>query len=316
MIDGDTTGKAIVTKEYLSSVTAASNYWTKTGDNIANNNSAFVGIGTTNPRTKLEITPTSGVNFQFTNSSNRGFIQLLDNSTNSIPLDINASEYDIKVQTGSTIFINSSKITLKKTTDIIGASSTEYIALNLSNSSSTADQLVTLDFTNASITTAKIKSKIYLNGLGGDFQVFVRNITNTAYLQGLLIEATGLATLPSVTNALIEADTTGKAVVTKEYVNNRLVVETTGPYPLTDADSGGIIIFTASTTLTITTGLANGFECTFVTLDGVTLTVPAVAGITLNNATNPTGSNVLPPKSSFTLKRMIATNTFIATGNL
>jgi len=36
------------------------------------------------------------------------------------------------------------------------------------------------------------------------------------------INNTGLMTLPSVTNALIDADTTGKAVVTKEYVNNKI----------------------------------------------------------------------------------------------
>jgi hypothetical protein len=34
------------------------------------------------------------------------------------------------------------------------------------------------------------------------------------------IDNTGLMTLPSVTNALIDADTTGKAVVTKEYVSS------------------------------------------------------------------------------------------------
>ena len=35
-----------------------------------------------------------------------------------------------------------------------------------------------------------------------------------------IILKNGLATLPSVTNALIDADTTGKAVVTKEYISN------------------------------------------------------------------------------------------------
>ena len=132
------------------------------------------------------------------------------------------------------------------------------------------------------------------------------------------INNTGLMTLPSVTNALIEADTTNKAVATKEYVNNRLVLETTSGYTLTNADSGGIVIFktTAAQTLNIPLGLADGFECTFVTLTGVTLTVPAVAGITLNNATYPTGSNILLPQLSFTLKRMIATDTYIATGGL
>jgi len=127
------------------------------------------------------------------------------------------------------------------------------------------------------------------------------------------IDNTGLMTLPSVTNALIEADTTGKAVVTKEYVNNRLVVETTSGYTLTNTDSGGIVIFktTAAQTLTIPTGLADGFECTFVTLSGVTLTVVST-GNTLNNAT----STTMLPQLSFTLKRMLATNTYIATGNL
>lgn len=97
------------------------------------------------------------------------------------------------------------------------------------------------------------------------------------------------------------------------YNPNELVIERTDGYSLTSADSGKIIIFKTATsqTLTIPTGLVNGFECTFVTLAGVTLTVVST-GNTLNNAT----SSVLPQQSSFTLKRMIATNTFIATGNL
>lgn len=127
------------------------------------------------------------------------------------------------------------------------------------------------------------------------------------------INNTGLMTLPSVTNTLIDADSTGKAVATKEYVNNRLVVETTSGYTLTNADSGGIVIFktTASQTLTIPTGLADGFECTFVTLSGVTLTVVST-GNTLNNAT----STTMLPQLSFTLKRMLAANTYIVAGSL
>jgi len=98
-------------------------------------------------------------------------------------------------------------------------------------------------------------------------------------------------------------------------LNDRVVSEKSGNYPLVNADSGSVIIFTASATLTIPTGLVAGFECTFVTLAGVTLTVVST-GNTLNNAPNPTGNNVLPPQLSFTLKRMILPNTFIATGNL
>jgi len=109
------------------------------------------------------------------------------------------------------------------------------------------------------------------------------------------------------------ANYTDRSLVDKEYVNNRLVVETTSGYTLTNADSGGIVIFktTDAQTLTIPTGLADGFECTFVTLTGVTLTVVS-AGNTLNNTTGST----MAANLSFTLKRMLATNTYITSGNL
>lgn len=124
---------------------------------------------------------------------------------------------------------------------------------------------------------------------------------------------TGLTTVPGQTNTLVDGDTTGKAVVTKEYTNNRLVEEKTAGYTLTDADSGKIIIFktTASQTLVIPTGLAAGFECTFVTLTGITLTVTST-GNTLNNAVGTT----MTGGKRFMLKRMIATNTFVAMGDL
>ena len=54
------------------------------------------------------------------------------------------------------------------------------------------------------------------------------------------INNTGLMTLPSVTNALIEADTTGKAVVTKEYLGLAASFTATG---------------TATTTFTVTIGI-------------------------------------------------------------
>lgn len=124
---------------------------------------------------------------------------------------------------------------------------------------------------------------------------------------------TGLTTVPGQTNTLIDGDTTGKSVMTKEYVNNRLVEEKTGGYTLTDADSGKIIIFktTVSQTLVIPTGLAAGFSCTFVTLTGITLTVTST-GNTLNNAVGTT----MTGGKRFMLKRMIAANTFVVMGDL
>ena len=68
---------------------------------------------------------------------------------------------------------------------------------------------------------------------------------------------------------------------------------------------------TTSQTLNIPLGLDPGFECTFVTLANVILSVVANGNI-LNNAAGTTMTGGL----SFTLKRMLAPNTYISTGNL
>ena len=113
------------------------------------------------------------------------------------------------------------------------------------------------------------------------------------------------------------AGTNNTQIATTEFVkttvNNRVVVETTAGWPLTNADSGKIIIFmtTTSQTLNIPLGLDPGFECTFVTLANVILSVVANGNI-LNNAAGTTMTGGL----SFTLKRMLAPNTYISTGNL
>jgi hypothetical protein len=129
---------------------------------------------------------------------------------------------------------------------------------------------------------------------------------------------TGTPSLPTGTIGVTQvAGTNNTTLATTEFVataaNNRLVTETTSGYTLTNTDSGGIVIFktTAAQTLTIPTGLADGFECTFVTLSGVTLTVVST-GNTLNNNTG----TVMLPQLSFTLKRMLATNTYITAGSL
>lgn len=102
-----------------------------------------------------------------------------------------------------------------------------------------------------------------------------------------------------------------RTLVDKGYVTNRLVSEKSTDYTLQNSDSGGTIIFTASATLTVPTGLASGFECKFITLAGATLTVVST-GNTINNASGST----LAPQSDFFIKRMIASNTFIVTGDL
>jgi hypothetical protein len=95
------------------------------------------------------------------------------------------------------------------------------------------------------------------------------------------------------------------------------VLEKTANYTLTSADNGRIIIFTAPVpatplVLTVPLLLPDGFECTFVTMDSTLLTVTPVSGVTLYN----NSALTMFPKLSFTLKRMIAPNNFITSGNL
>jgi hypothetical protein len=88
-------------------------------------------------------------------------------------------------------------------------------------------------------------------------------------------------------------------------------------YLLTSADNGRVIIFTAPVpatplVLTVPLSLPDGFECTFVTMDSTLLTVTPAVGVTLYN----NSALTMFPKLSFTLKRMIAPNNFITSGNL
>ena len=64
--------------------------------------------------------------------------------------------------------------------------------------------------------------------------------------------------------------------------------------------------------LTVPLLLPDGFECTFVTMDSTLLTVAPVATVVLKN----NSALTMFPKLSFTLKRVLAPNTFITSGNL
>jgi len=81
---------------------------------------------------------------------------------------------------------------------------------------------------------------------------------------------------------------------------------------LTDAHNGRMTNITASCTVTIPNGLVDGFEHTFTTLAGATLTIALGGSVTLFNNTGLT----LAEKLSFTIKRRTAANQFTTSGNL
>lgn len=81
---------------------------------------------------------------------------------------------------------------------------------------------------------------------------------------------------------------------------------------LTDADSGLIIIITANCTVTIASGLKSGFNCTFVTLAGVTLTLALGSGVVVFNNVGLSMSE----KSSCTLNRTTTSNNYLLMGSI
>lgn len=90
------------------------------------------------------------------------------------------------------------------------------------------------------------------------------------------------------------------------------VVETGTSFSLDNTYNGKVVILTASCTVTIPNGLIAGFECSFVTLAGVTQTVSLGGSVVLfNNA-----GTSMAEKLSFTLKNRTATNNYITVGSL
>jgi hypothetical protein len=97
-----------------------------------------------------------------------------------------------------------------------------------------------------------------------------------------------------------------------EDVSFNIPLEINSNLILTDAHSGRIIILTASVTVTIPNGLQDGFNCSFVTLTGVTLTFSLGGSVVLVNNIGTT----LGEKMSCTIQRRAVNNSYITFGAL
>jgi len=89
-------------------------------------------------------------------------------------------------------------------------------------------------------------------------------------------------------------------------------IETGTSFPLDNTYCGKVIILTASCTVTIPNGLMAGFNASFVTLAGVTLTVALGGSVVLFNNVGTT----MAEKLSFTLQARTTTNNYITAGAL
>lgn len=121
---------------------------------------------------------------------------------------------------------------------------------------------------------------------------------------------TGTPTAPTATVGTNTTQIATTAFVQQERVLP--VTETGASFSLTDAYNGKVVILTASCTVTIPNGLVAGFECSFVTLAGATLTIATGGSVVLFNNVGTT----MAEKLSFTLKNRTATNNYITVGSL
>jgi len=119
--------------------------------------------------------------------------------------------------------------------------------------------------------------------------------------------------IPTAPTATVGTNTTQIATTAFVQESKILPVTETGTsFSLTDAYNGKVIIFTGSCTVTIPNGLVANFECSFVTLTGVTLTVATGGSVVLHNNTGTT----MAEKLSCTIKQRTTLNNYIVVGSL
>ena len=324
VVDG--TGTKFPTVDAVNAGIANFSYWTKTGNDIKNNNIGNVEISGTKTAVS-NLAQGVIISNVLTSSANNDVLVGLDVKNTFDTGSYTGSNKNLFRVTANNILRTVIKENGAQTwylNDGIGevgfisyGTPNSKVGIQLFNNTSTGRSdirhITTGGITIATGTTGSVPSNQFYFYPTGNLAInqstdsgYRLDVNGTTRLNGI-VTATALVKY----NSDLSSSYDDRTLVDKGYIDNRLVSEKNNSYPLVNTDSGGIIIFTANATLTIPTGLANGFECTFVTLADVTLTVVST-GNTLNNAIG----NVLPPKSSFTLKRMIAANTFIATGNL
>lgn len=140
----------------------------------------------------------------------------------------------------------------------------------------------------------------YITGVPKTVNVFFDNITNNYGVN-----------FPNKAEDSTETFAMMSDVSEKQNIANT-PIETGTSFSLNNTYNGKIVIFTASCTLTIPNGLMAGFNATFVTLAGVTLTVALGGSVVLFNNVGTT----LAEKSSFTLQARTLTNNYITAGSL
>ncbi|KRD06307.1 hypothetical protein ASE21_19235 [Flavobacterium sp. Root901] len=154
---------------------------------------------------------------------------------------------------------------------------------------------------------------IYIGSEGSAADAAASGIVNIG--NKFVSNADNLASLPSQTNTLIDANTSGKAIVTKEYLldklkNNYDQLEISSSQNISSEWLGKTILFTTSCTITVPASLPENFIFNGITLPGVNVTWAITTPHTwLFGTPSPTGE-----KQIFTFTKRGNTNSILLLG--
>ena len=122
----------------------------------------------------------------------------------------------------------------------------------------------------------------------GTIQNADQNYTVLTRSDAFIVRYNGVATLPSITNSLINAEVTGKAVITREYLESTQNLQKiiTSSYTATSADNNYTIIINNTTTpisITIPTSLLDKINVGFIQQGTADVSFVAGGGVTINS---------------------------------
>jgi hypothetical protein len=126
---------------------------------------------------------------------------------------------------------------------------------------------------------------------------------------GLVTSGTDLVSgdIPDIAQSQVTGlTTTISTLATKAITVRKISTATT----LADSDNGTVILLTASCTVTLPNGLSDGFNCSFATQSGATLTYSLGGSVTLIN----NSATTMPPVSTHTIVNTGTANEYLTVG--
>jgi len=159
----------------------------------------------------------------------------------------------------------------------------------------------------------------FVVGIGDASSVAGAGYGNVAFRKdGFIVRFDGTVQAPELTNAIIGAESTGKVIITREYLEAYNPINAqkniNGNYTILSGDNNTLLVLSSATAfnITVNSGLTNNFETEFINIGTSTVTF-LTSGTA--NLTYPDGTIFLPNKVAFLVK-IGSTNNYWLKGEL